>query len=106
MTEESATFGGEVSITEAIIETICNLQGIEREEFDYVLYDWVDPDALAKLVSPTYGRQRSVTVEFTISEFQVTVRSDSTQGARTVTVERTVPTVTPAGPGREGARKI
>lgn len=106
MREKSATFGDDVSITEAIIETVCKLDGIDREEFDYVLYDWVDPDALAKLFMDPSGSKRSITVEFPISDFQVTICNDQAQGGRTVTARDSAPEVTPTGLGEEGARNI
>lgn len=106
MREKSTTFGDGVTITEAIIDTICKLQGIEREEFDYVLYDWIDPDALAKLLTNSPGSRRSVTVEFSISEFRITIRNDPAQDGRTITARKSVREATPAGLGTEGAQEI
>lgn len=86
MIEKSTTFGDEVSLTEAIVEAICELRGTEPDACDFVLYDWIDPDALGALIATPTDRERTVTVTFPIGDFRVAVHSD-----RTLTVQRTAP---------------
>ena len=106
MTEESTTFGDGESITEAIIDAICTLQGIEPEEFDYVLYDWVDPDALTKLLGNASERRSSITVEFTISEFRITVSNEPARDDVRVSVRKAPREAALSGVTQEGVQEI
>lgn len=96
MIEKSATFGDGVSITEAIISAACELQDAEPRDLDFVLYDWVNPDALNELVTNLPNERCSATVEFSLADYQVTISTN-----RTLTVKKAAIGSTPKNPEQE-----
>lgn len=90
--EVSSTFDDDVSVSQAIVDAVCELHETEPEQLEFVLYDWVSPDALAELITWSSSQAYAATVEFRLADYLVTVRSD-----RSLTVQRTSATATAAG---------
>lgn len=96
-TEISTSFGNGVSASDAVIDAIGKLSRTDPVDVDFVLYEYVDPDALDALFRRASHGTGEIRVEFDVEDFEVTVRDD-----RTVAVRRSDVT-TAAGDAREAS---
>ncbi|MDG5776813.1 hypothetical protein QA599_10195 [Haloarculaceae archaeon H-GB1-1] len=77
------TFGRSKEPSLAVVDALASLEGDAPHETEFVLSDYVDPEALDALFSAAESNRRVVSVEFTVREYAVVVRGDGT-----VTVSR------------------
>lgn len=80
--ECTTTYGDAESPTSAVVDAIAQLADLDPDELDFVLYDYVNPDALDDLLARQPRQNGGVEVEFVVSGFEVTVRNDGTVTAR------------------------
>ena len=64
--------GHDAQASMEVIEALIECDGLDFESQDWILYDYIDPDALDAI----FSRTNSVKVEFTIEETTVTVWQD------------------------------
>lgn len=65
----------------AIVESIAAIEGSDPTDLEFVLYDFVDPDALDRLLLGATGGDLSV--ELRVGHYLVTVRADGSLQLRT-----------------------
>lgn len=80
--ECTTTYGDGESLTSAVVDAIAQLTDLDSDELDFVLYDYVNPDALEDLLARRSRPNGRVEIGFVASEFEVTIRDDGTVTVR------------------------
>ncbi|MFW5895877.1 MAG: HalOD1 output domain-containing protein [archaeon] len=70
----------------AIVETIAAIEGTDPTELDFFLHDFVDPEALDRLLLAEKGGD--LQVELRVRDHLVTVRADGSLRLRTTETQR------------------
>ncbi|WP_458191020.1 HalOD1 output domain-containing protein [Haladaptatus sp. NG-WS-4] len=71
---ERYTDGGKIHVHEIVVEALEEHDGIDVDSGEWVLYDYINPDALDELFS--HERNTISSVEFTVKGATVTVWQD------------------------------
>ncbi|WP_435177419.1 HalOD1 output domain-containing protein [Halorussus sp. AFM4] len=69
-------------LSDAVVEALAAVEGVEPENLDVRLYDSVDGDALDRLYEVTAERGERLRVAFTIADYEVTVHDDGRLAVR------------------------
>lgn len=67
---------GDRPITDAVVEALAAVEGVDPAALDLRLYDSVDGDAVERLYETTADRDERLRVAFTIDAYEVVVDSD------------------------------
>lgn len=67
--------GGEVSPSTKVIESLAAAEGVDMTELGYELYEYIDPEALDRLIE---GSGSDCRVEFIVADHSVVVDGDGT----------------------------
>jgi hypothetical protein len=60
-------------ITDAVVEALAAVEGVEPENLDLRLYDSIDGDAVERLYEITADRGERLRLAFTVGEYEVVV---------------------------------
>jgi len=71
-------FDGPAELTTTLAHALSDVSGVDVTDTGFTLYDYIDPDALDQLFTPTddSGQRINGALTFTVWRHQVTVHSD------------------------------
>ncbi|WP_049971489.1 HalOD1 output domain-containing protein [Haladaptatus cibarius] len=71
-------------VSEAVVQAISQVNGVDPLELDSPLYDTIDPDALDRLFQPTPTTKRDIEskISFTVAGCEVTITDNRVVAAK------------------------